>query len=114
MTLARPDASRTPDLAGTPAAERIGHTAGSTEQRKGFGWGVGLLALLPIACCGLPLLLAAGAAAGTGAVLGGAMGVVLLIAATAFVVVHLRRRSAACRTDAGGPRAPGTSGKGCC
>ena len=74
------------------------------EQRKGSGRGLGLLALLPIACCGLPLLLAAGAAAGTGALLGGAAGIVLLVAAVVLVVVRLRRRRvSACRTDIAGP-----------
>lgn len=121
MSISKPDTARTlylartPDLAGTPAAERVTQTGGTSEQQKGTGWSVGLLALLPIACCGLPLLLAAGAAAGTGAVLGGAVGVVLLIAAALLAAVTLRRRrNAACRTDAGGPPESRTSGDGCC
>lgn len=114
MSISKPDTARTPDLARIRASERITQTGGTSQQRKGSGWRVGLLALLPIACCGLPLLLA-GAAAGTGAVLGGAAGVVLLIAAALLAAVMLRRRrNAACRTDAGGPPASRTSGDGCC
>jgi hypothetical protein len=52
------------------------------------------LVLLPIACCGLPLLLAAVATAGTGAVLGGAVGLVLLAVAAVGAVVAVRRRRA--------------------
>ena len=90
------------------------HTAqnATEEQRKGSGLWLGLVALLPIACCGLPLLLVALAAAGTGAVLGGAVGVVLLLAAVLMTVVTVRRRrTAACSTDV--DRRAG-SGKGCC
>ncbi len=100
MTISKPDYDRT--LSTTP----------TDEQRKGSSRRLGLVALLPIACCGLPLLLAAGAAAGTGALLGGAAGVVLLVAAVVLAVVTLRRRRAsACRTGiAGTPKAK----KGCC
>lgn len=74
----------------------------SGTQRTGSGWWWGLLALVPIACCGLPLLLAAGFAAGAGAVLGGAVGVAVLMAAVVLSVVTVRRR-ATCRTDPGTP-----------
>ena len=62
--------------------------------------GLGLIALLPICCVGLPLLLAAGislaAFAWGGAVLGG------LVAVAAFSGVLLRRRAraSACRIPA--------------
>ncbi len=49
------------------------------------GWWFGLLALLPIACCALPLLVVAGVTAGSGAVLGGVTGGVLLLAGAAAV-----------------------------
>lgn len=101
MTIPKPDLDRT--VPTTPAE----------EQRKGSGLWLGLAALLPIACCGLPLLVAAGAAAGTGAIHGGAAGVVLLAAAVILAVVTVRRRrDAACRTDV----VDGTAmaKKGCC
>jgi len=100
VTISKPDYDRT--VSTTPTG----------EQRKGSSRWIGLLALLPIACCGLPVLLAAGAAAGSGALLGGAAGVVLLVAAVVVAVVTLRRRRAsACRTgSAGTPEAK----KGCC
>lgn len=100
MTISKPDTDRT--TATAPAA----------PQRKGTARSLGLLALLPIACCGLPLLLAAVAAAGTGALLGGAAGVVLLVAAVVLAVVTVRRRRhAACRTDTG---SASKATKGCC
>jgi len=103
VTLSEPDSAQAPAAGQAP------------EQRKGSsGRWVGLLALLPIACCGLPLLVAAGAAAGTGALLGGAGGVVLLFAASVLAVVTLRRRRRrhdACRTDVDGARG---ARKGCC
>ena len=99
MTISKPDTDRT-----TPTGPAAG-------QRKGSARSLGLLALLPIACCGLPLLLAAVAAAGTGAVLGGAAGVVLLLAAAGLTVVVVRRRTTACRTDTDGPV---KGRKGCC
>ena len=95
-----------------PDTERMTPTGSAAPQRKGSARSLGLLALLPIACCGLPLLLAAFAAAGTGAVLGGAAGVVLLLAAAGLaVVVVRRRRTAACRTNIDGPV---ETKKGCC
>lgn len=73
---------------------------------------LGLLALLPILCCGLPLLLATGITAGAGAALGGTAGLVLLVGAVALAVVTLRRRRrAACRTD---KSAAATTGRGSC
>jgi len=94
-----------------PDTDRTSATGPVAPQRKGSARSLGLLALLPIACCGLPLLLAAVAAAGTGALLGGSVGVVLLVAAVGLAVVVVRRRNASCRTDIGGlPKAK----KGCC
>ncbi|GAB3662689.1 hypothetical protein GCM10027596_24700 [Nocardioides korecus] len=70
-------------------------TPRNQEARRGpSGWWLGLLALLPIACCGLPLLLAAGVSAGSGAVLGGVAGAVLmLIGAVVLGVWGMRRRT---------------------
>ena len=61
------------------------------------GWWFGLLALLPIACCGLPLLLAAGVTVSSGAVLGGVTGGVLMLAGAAVFGVWAMRRSARSR-----------------
>lgn len=61
--------------------------------RAPSGWWFGLLAL-PIACCALPLLVAAGVTAGSGAVLGGAAGGVLMVAGAAvFGLGGMRRRA---------------------
>lgn len=87
-------------------------TSGPTSDRTGSGRWLGLMALLPIACCGVPLLLAAGVTAGTGAVLGGVAGIVLLVAALVLTAVILRRRAVAHRTAVGGPTKPGRSS--CC
>ena len=95
-----------------PGTDRTSATGPVAPQRKGSARSLGLLALLPIACCGLPLLLAAVAAAGTGTILGGGAGLVLLVAAVVLAVVMLRRRRhAACRTDVG---RPSKATKGCC
>ncbi len=59
-------------------------------------WWFGLLAL-PIACCALPLLLAAGVTAGSGAVLGGVTGGVLMLAGAAVFVLWGMRRGARSR-----------------
>lgn len=57
------------------------------------GWWFGLLALLPLACCGLPLLIAASVAAGSGAVLGGITGgVLILVGAVVLGIWGMRRR----------------------
>lgn len=56
------------------------------------GWGLVGLALLPVACCGLPLLLTAIATIGTGAVVGGGVGVALLATAAVVLTVAVRRR----------------------
>jgi hypothetical protein len=65
------------------------------EAPRGLsGWWYGLLALLPIACCGLPLLLAAGVTAGSGAVLGGITGGGLMLAAAAVLAIWGMRRRA--------------------
>lgn len=60
-------------------------------DRKGIGW----LMLLPIACCGGPLLIAAVAATGTAAWGGLGAGVAIALALT-LVVLARRRRAAAC------------------
>lgn len=64
------------------------------------GWWFGLLALLPIACCILPLLVLGGVTAGSGAVLGGVTGGVLLLAGAAvFGIWGMRRRFRTRPTD---------------
>ncbi len=73
-------------------------TEGSPQRSS---WWLGLLALLPIACCGLPVLLAAGVSVGTGALLGGITGVVLLLLGAVLVVVAVRRTRARRGTGAG-------------
>lgn len=63
------------------------------------GWWFGFLALLPIACCALPLLLVAGVSASSGAVLGGVTGGLLMLAGTAvFGLREMRRRAQHRRT----------------
>lgn len=63
------------------------------EGTRRSGLTIALIALLPIACCWLPLLIAGVAAAETGAVVGGALGALMLIAGLLVTVVGLRRRS---------------------
>jgi asparagine N-glycosylation enzyme membrane subunit Stt3 len=62
-----------------------------TETRSNLGLGV--LALIPIACCiGLPLIAAAGISIGLAAWVGGvALAAFLLIAAVALLVLRVRR-----------------------
>ncbi|MGI9084130.1 MAG: hypothetical protein ACR2FE_02425 [Aeromicrobium sp.] len=67
---------------------------GQGAPRGPSGWWFGLLALLPIACCALPLLLVAGVTAGSGAVLGGVTGGVLMLAGVAVFVFWGTRRGA--------------------
>lgn len=65
------------------------------EVRPGpSGWWFGLLALLPIACCGLPLLIAVGVTAGSGAVVGGVTGGGLMLASAAGLAIWGTRRRA--------------------
>lgn len=74
------------DETGTPLDQEV--------RPSPSGWWFGLLALLPIACCGLPLLIAAGVTAGSGAVLGGATGGGLMLAAAAVLAIWGMRRRA--------------------
>jgi hypothetical protein len=74
------------------------------DQRSGpSGLGIGILALIPLACCGLPVLLAAGVTAGSGAVLGGiTAGVLILVGAAILGTWVVRRRARATgRADTG-------------
>jgi Flp pilus assembly protein TadB len=68
----------------------------SRRDHKGLGW----LVLLPIACCGGPLLIVAVAAAGAAAWGGRGAGVAIALA-VALVVVVRRRRAAACCAPTG-------------
>ncbi len=66
-----------------PTQHPLGVTSTPLDRdgRRGpSAWWFGLLALLPIACCGLPLLFVAGVTAGSGALLGGVTGDVLMLA----------------------------------
>ncbi len=120
-TLAQPPQPWDQDRAGREAttAQRLGPGVDPPPEpdapRKRSGWRLGLLALLPIACCGLPLLLAAGVVtAGSGAALGGITGAVMVAAgAGASGVWLMRRHTRACRH----PETPTTTGHGsdrCC
>jgi hypothetical protein len=72
-----------------PAPDDPGPVGGQPRREGGWGWL--LLLLAPLACCGLPLLAAAGAAVGT-ATLGVAVGVPVAVVAAVAVGVWLRRR----------------------
>ena len=89
----------------------------TTDAPQRSGAWMFLLALAPLACWGLPLLLAAGAFAGTGALVGGVIGAVLLAAAAGLTIWVLRRRgrasSCATPTPASAVKDP-TTGHGCC
>ena len=92
----------------------VTNTPVEQDAPGGFsGWWFGLLALLPIACCALPLLVLGSVTAGSGAVLGGVTGGVLLLAGAAvFGIWGMRRRS---RTrDADGSTATPPSRDRCC
>lgn len=79
----------------TTHASDVTNTPVDQEAPRGFsGWWFGLLALRPIACCALPLLVLGGVTAGSGAVLGGVTGGVLLLAGAALLGIWgMRRRS---------------------
>jgi len=76
---------------GRPGASRPGAGA---SQRPGLG---GLWLLVPLACCGGPLLIAALAAAGALAWGALGLGTGVLAAAAVLVIRRSRRRSRACR-----------------
>lgn len=86
--------SRTPDSSTSPPREPAApHTA------RG-GWWVGLVALVAVACCALPPLLAAGvfaglAGIGVGGLAGGLVGIAVVIVA-AVLWVRRRRRGSGC------------------
>lgn len=62
-------------------------------QSERSGWGLAALTLVPVACCGLPVLLTGVTAAGAGVVIGGSLGVLLLVAAGIVATVAVRRRA---------------------
>ncbi len=85
------------------------------EVRTGpSGWWIGLLALLPIVCCGLPLLIAAGVTAGSGAVLGGITGGLLMLTAAAVLGIWAIRRRARATGPADASTATPPSRDKCC
>lgn len=90
-------------------------TPRNQEARRGpSGRWLGLLALLPLACCGLPLLLAAGVSAGSGAVLGGVAGAVLILLGAVVVGAWGIRRRAHSTRAAGTSSATTTARDRCC
>lgn len=89
-------------------------TSADQEARRGpSAWWLGLVALLPIACCALPLLFAAGVTASSGAVLGGVTGGVLMLAGAAVFGLWGMRRRARSRC-AESPTATSPSHDRCC
>lgn len=94
----------------------VANTPLDQEVRPGpSGWWFGLLALLPVACCvGLPLLFAAGVTAGSGAVIGGVAGVVLMLAGAAVLGIWGMRRRARSNHQTDEPTATRPPRDGCC
>lgn len=74
-------------------------TPSAARESTRSGWALVGLAILPVACCGLPLLLTAIATIGTGAVVGGGVGVALLVVAAGVLTVAVRRRACHPPTD---------------
>ena len=102
MTTMKPEHDRTLSRSTPESASSPGSMSTPEKPRMGSGLWLGVLALLPMACCGLPLLLAAGATAGTGAALGGVAGILLVVVAGVLAVLTWRRRrTSACRTGTG-------------
>ncbi len=99
------DRPAAPDAA---CARETGTPLDQDVRPRPAGWRFGLLALLLIACCGLPLLIAAGVTAGSGAVLGDATGGGLMLAAAAVLAIWgMRRRARRTRpVDAPTPTPP--------
>lgn len=60
-------------------------------------WPVVGLALLPLACCGLPLLVASVTAVGAGAVVGGGIGLALVAVTGLVLGAVARKRRRRCR-----------------
>lgn len=71
---------------GAPGAE------GPAEKPEGSSWWFALLALVPIACCAGPALLAGGITLGVGAAVGGLVGALLFVGGAAGAFLALRRR----------------------
>ena len=67
-----------------------------TPEPNRKGWRLAWLALLPAACCGLPLLLTAVAAFGTGVTVGGGFGLAVVVVTGGVIIVTFRRRRGAC------------------
>ncbi len=65
---------------------------GASDKPERSSWWIGLLALVPIACCAGPALLAAGFTAGAGAAVGGVVGAALVVIGVTAALVALRRR----------------------
>lgn len=103
----RADPHPTPSTAGpgrptTPAAAR------------GAGWGWLLVALAPLVCCGLPLVLSAGVFASlTGAAwvgIGAGLAAVVVIAAAVMAYSQGRAKQNCCRPGDPGDLGPGSRG----
>ncbi|QIK66407.1 phage holin family protein [Nocardioides sp. HDW12B] len=98
----------------TEHPSHVTNTPVEPNASRGFsGWWFGLLALLPIACCALPLLVVGGVAAGSGAVLGGVTGGVLLLTGAAVLGIWGMRRRSRTRTADSSTTAPPSRDR-CC
>ena len=78
------------------SVQRPPTSAPPTPDPARKSWSLFWLALLPAACCGLPLLLGAVATIGTAAAVGGGIGLALAVVAGGAIVVAHRRRRRAC------------------
>lgn len=95
-------------------SEKTGRSLDQEHRRAPSGWWIGLLALLPVACYGLPLLIAAGVTAGGGAALGGLSGGVLMLASAAALTIWAMRRRARGTRPADTSRGKPPSREECC
>jgi hypothetical protein len=91
------EGAMTPGSSGVPSFSSPSRGPGPAPRSdtKGMGW----LMLLPIACCGGPLIIGAIAAAGVAAGAGLGAAAAVAAAVTLFVVVRRRRAASCCAPD---------------